>query len=344
MTNVNYARDFATNWNDGASGDLLYKAFGIQGVQNYMNKVAGQAGYAHAQSLFTALKQDPTNKLARKQLEDLTLTPIAEVLKQPGLTEHQLQRSMTRMAEISQGTADAKNLPYHWVGNGARLIPQIFQRMAFQGSRAIWGGIKENPKKLATLAVTGLAAGEVIGDLKEIPKTIAEVGANTVAQEMGWTTENKDMFTTDWKNNEYLQNIGVQTDDDNDRFGYTRKMISSISPEAAKNENIVRGITNLMNSYAAGMPGDMLFQISEALSDRRPVNALASGFWAWDELNAVGEGIQDVVQGNFRDPARQVVRRIPVVGSGIAREIDTSKQSRRGGSGPTKVMKFSEMR
>ena len=352
MTNVNYARDFATHWNDGAEGDKLYKAFGIQGVQNYMNKVAGQAGYAHAQSLFTALKQDPTNKLARKQLEDLTLTPITEVLKQPALTEHQLQRSMTRMAEISQGTIDAKNLPYHWVGNGARLIPQIFQRMAFQGSKAIKDGLMEGDyknrmKKLGTLAVTGLVAGEVIGDVKEIPKTIAEVGANTVAQELGYTTENKDMFTTDWKNNEYLQNIGAQTDDDNDRFGYTRKMIGEISPDAAKDENVVRGIANLMASYASGMTGDMMFQVSEALNDRRPVNALASGFWAWDELNTVGEGIQDLAQGNWRDPTREVVRRLPFVGSGITREIDTDFQAgggKRKGGGPTKVMKFSEMR
>jgi len=337
MRNVNYARDFATHWNDGAQGDRLYRAFGIAGVQNYMNKVAGQAGYAHAQTLFDKLKNvDPTNKLARKQLEDLTLTDIGEVLKQPALTEKQLQRAMTRMAEISQGTVDPKNLPYHWVGNGTRLIPQIFQRMAFQGSRAIKDGLMEGDatnrlKKLGTLAVTGLVAGEVIGDVKEIPKTALEVGTNSVSQMMGYTTENKDLFTTDWQNNEYLQNIGIQKDDDNDRFGYTRKMIQEISPEAAKDDNVVRGIANLMASYASGMTGDMLLQVSEAANDRRPLNAMASGFWAYDELQTGAEAIQDLAQGNWRDPLRQAIRRVPVVGSGIVREIDTDFQAGGGG-------------
>ena len=333
LRNANAFQDFSSHFDDNRIGQVLYKNYLIEGAQNAMTHWAGRTGLATAKTLVETLRKDPTNKLAREQLKDLVLDDIDTVLKQDDLTEHQMKRAMRRMGEITQGSPEQEKLPYHWVGSGFRQIPQIFLRMGFQGTKAIKDGLKQGSMmdKIGTaakVAGSGLVAGELIGDIKEIPKTVGEV----VQSNLDFSGDNRDFFT------EYPENIGVseqvtgkKSDDTQDRFQYTRQMVKeTFGDDAAKNDVFVRSLSNLLNSYSFGMLSDAVIGGSEVANSREPFNAALSSLWAVDELNSLFGIGKNVLKGNFQDPKRELVKKIPFFGTGMARSIQTQREVEQG--------------
>ena len=331
LRNMNAYRDFSSHFDDSKMGDFLYKKFGIEGMQNAMNHWAGRTGLSEAKTLFEALKKDPTHELTRTRLRDLILDDINTVLKQDDLTDLQRQRAMTRMAEITQGSPDLEKLPYHWQGDGFRQIPQIFMKMGFQGTKAIKDGFAKEDwyKTLPKVVGGGMLVGELIGNLKEIPKTAGEVAASEIGQALDLTGDNRDFFP------EYAENIGLkESDDTQDRFQYTRRLLKENLPkglqDAAKDERVVRAVSNIINSYTFGMGTDALMSAAEIAQSRNPETASLKPFWAWDEYTKAVNALQDVGQGNLQDPAREIVRRLPFFGSGATRAIPTYRESEKG--------------
>ena len=327
LRNANAFQDFSSHFDDNGMGQVLYKMYGIEGMQNAMTHWAGRTGLATAKTLLSQLKKNPANETARAQLKDLILDDIESVLKQDDLTEHQMKRAMKRMGEITQGSPDQEKLPYHWVGSGFRQIPQIFLRMGLQGSKAIKDGLKQGTMMdkvgtAAKIAGSGLVAGELIGDIKEIPKTAAEVAVSN----LDLTGDNKDFFP------EYLENIGaIKGDDTQDRFQYTRQMVKeAFGNEAAKNDLFVRALSNVINSYSAGMLSDAVIGGSEVANSREPFNAALSSFWAIDEANSLTDMVRDAAKGNFQDPMRELVKKVPFFGQGAARSIRTQREVEKG--------------
>lgn len=341
LRNANGFQDFSSHFDDNSVGESLYKYFGIQGMQNAMNHWAGRTGLATAKTLLSKLKIDPNNETARKQLQDLILDDIEGVLKQDNLTEKQMQRAMARMAEITQGSPDQEKLPYHWVGSGFRQLPQIFARMGFQGTKAIKDGWKQNPLGVSGKVVgSGLLAGELIGDLKEIPRTLGETWASNVGQGLDLTGDNRDFFPEYWENigGKSLtgaltgtEGLGEKPDDTQDRFAYTRRMIKeAMGPEAAKNDLFVRAMSNVLNSYTFGMLSDSVIGGADIGNSRDPLAAALSSLWIGDEAKTALDVGRDLLKGNVRDPTREVVRRIPFFGSGANRVIPTNREKEKG--------------
>jgi len=294
--------------------------------------------------MFQELKANPNNKNIEWLLKDLVLEDAKTLLKQTELTDKQLKRAATRMVDITQGVVHNEKLPYAWVRSGLGTIPQIFQRINFQVTKAMKDGIAHAPaSSLAKLGTMGLGLGEMIGDVKEIPKTVGEVGWNSISQAAGTTTEDKDLLST------YKENIGYgEKGTDVARFYNTKKWLGALNEDAAKNDHLVHAVNNLESSFAGGMPLNLLAAFASTMGKATPDpggEAISNIFVAVDEggkllsegANVVNQGIIKPLRGetpDFRDTVRAVTRRLPIPGgvqSGVIREIDTTKQHEKGG-------------
>jgi hypothetical protein len=330
MENTNLFRKFSGGFAETINdNNRMYKVFGIEGSQNWLNRYAGAVGNSYAQTLFETLKRNPGDAKATAQLQDLVLDNADTVLKQDALTDKQLERAMVRMAEVTQGITENRKLPYFWNKEGLATIPQIFMRTSFQTTKAMKDAIKMDPvRAIPKLLGGGLLIGEVIGDVKEGAKTAAQVGMNSLQQMAGVKTEDKNLV------DEYKKNIGLSKDDDTqDRFSFTRKYLTEIDPELAKNDLVVRALGNLEQSFALGMPADILRALSDSLDQkggdqRNRLSEAAKLFWAWDEGNQLTDVVADGLAGNFRNVSREALKRVPFVGRGAAREVQTTAQQK----------------
>ena len=334
MNNVSEARNFSNAFGESMQGvDRLHNVYGVTGTQNLLNRVSGSLGSATADTLFQKLKGGKLSDNAAKQLEDLTQTDLKVLRGQDALSERQIQRSMVRMTDITQGSMNNVKLPYHWVRSDVLTIPQIFMRIAVQSSKAIKDAVLDNPATaIPKLVGAGYVVGELVGDTKEAVKTGAQIGTNHVQQWMGLADEDKEFLT------EFGQNIGYSDDkDEQDRFSFTRKWLAKAYPPAAENDHIVRAISNLENAFALGLPGDIMSGFAEDFNTRDPNEVLSKTvqgtFWGADEAAQIVGAGKNALTGNFRDVGRFAVKRIPVVGRGIAREIDTTRQKENRGVG-----------
>jgi hypothetical protein len=142
------------------------------------------------------------------------------------------------------------------------------------------------------------------------------------------TDEDKDFFT------EYKNNIGQsETVDPSDRFAFTRKWLGKVDPQLAKNEGIVHGLGNLEQAFALGIPTDYMTSIAENWDDPDPIeaafNMMRGTNYAVDEAAGIGGLAINTLRGNYRDVGRWGLQRVPYVGRGIAREVETTAQQKR---------------
>lgn len=326
MENANlfkrFSGGFAETVNDN---NKLYKLFGIEGSQNWLNRYAAAVGNGYAKVLFDTLKNNPNNTRVAQQLEDLVLDSPKMLLGQDELTPKQIERAMVRMADITQGSTDNRKLPYGWVTDGVATIPQIFLRTAFQTSKAMYDAIGQDPvRALPKLAVGGWLIGEVIGDTKEAVKTGAQVGMNSLQQKAGITTEDQNFV------DQYKKNIELNEASEESRMSFARSQLSKINPEWAKSDFAVRSLANYQQAFALGLPADLLETMAQAANSRNPAEVMASFFWAFDEANTLGRTGFDAMKGNVRDVSREALKRTPIVGRGAAREVDSTRQSEKG--------------
>jgi len=328
LSNTNAYRDAGGNFNEGMSRtDWLYEKFGIKKGQNYLNRVASAAGYGHAKDLFSALKVQE-NENAIKRLEDLTLTKWEVMKGQKELSDLQLKRAMNRMTEITQAANEREKLPYYWVNSGVLTIPQIFQRTAFQTSKALYDGIKQDPVRAVPKALlTGALVGNVITKTKEGVKTVAQVGTNSLQQAMGITNEDKN-FAEEWTKNVSPQE---ESGSASDAYSHTRRQLKAIDPRLAKNQLLVQALGDLDSSFTLGMPGLLMTTAGQMMFTRNPAEEAMRTMWFWDEGSQILDSTRDVLRGNLNDPAREVWKRAPFVGRGSAREWDTTAKGRNSG-------------
>jgi len=348
MNNVNTFREFSGGFAESlGDNNLIYKVFGIEQGQNYLNRMSGAAAHSYAKMLFSELKKNPNNKGVRRELADLTNTNPDELLKQPSLSQGQIERSMINMTDMIQSSMAGEQLPHGWNRNDILRIPQVFQRTAFQITKAMKDAIKEKPTRALKIAAVGLPLGELIGDAKEVVKTGAQVGFREAQELTGYAQENDKNFFEEF-GEEYPKNIGLGDKvSPTDRFAFTRKWLGAIDPDFAKNEGIVRGIGNLEQVFAFGMPSDQMTNLAEhwdspdewkaAVSTGLGTNYATSS--AADILTQAWKG----AHGNFRDVGRWGLQQVPVVGRGMAREVETTaQQKRRDKKGKRSVPDFPE--
>jgi hypothetical protein len=122
--------------------------------------------------------------------------------------------------------------------------------------------------------------------------------------------------------------------------------MSALNEDAGKNDHLVHAVNALESSFAGGMPLNLLSALAGSMSkdSRDPGGeAVSNLFVAVDEAgqllqqgaNVVGETVAAPLRGetpDYRDAARFVTRRLPIVGgvqAGVVRGIDSSKQSAR---------------
>lgn len=299
---------------------LVDKIHGITKAQNFMNKVAAGAAKAYAEEGLQALKANPNNSLLRKRLEDLTLEPAEVLLKQDSLTPGQLERVMVRGAEITQGVNEGRKLPHEWNRSGLVRIPQIFMRYNYQTTKMLKDAIKEDPlNNVPKLLIAGMAVGEVLGDSKEIVRTLGEVGTNQLFGE-----GDKELGDT------LAHNLSTR------RQQFTEKRVGAISNmlggvlsrddiDLNKVPGLTRAISNLENAFALGIPFDIINQFAESRGRMNPADTMVG----LQEIGKIGQAGYNIATGNFRDVGRELATRIPFVGRGVASEIPTSRQLER---------------
>lgn len=353
MKDVNRFNEFKAGMAEGLTDSRWFGKFkyGINETQNQINKYAGATGLGTAKSLFQELKAKPGDKDIGWLLQDLVHERPATLLKQTELTPAQLERAMYRMADLTQGFMQNEKLPYAWVRTGLPEIPQIFQRINFMTTKALKDGVMHSPMNrggklgaIGKLGALGIGLGEAINIGKEIPRTVGEVGFNEIQQATGYSDEDKEFGET------LKENLGYgEKGIDANRFYQTRRWISGINEKAGKNEPLVRAVNNLESSFAVGMPLNLLAMFSStflAEKNKDPGGtALNNMFAAVDEGGKlIGQGVDVAHQlirpawgeeADWRDTARFVTRRLPIVGGvqhGVVRDIDSSAQSKRSGS------------
>jgi hypothetical protein len=156
------------------------KIYGLEGTENFMRTVSSSAGRHFAESMFNSLKANPAglrNGVNRARLEDLTLTPIDELLKQPALTEQQLKRASFRTAEMSQGLAGKQNLPKQWNNSALMDVLGLFKRYSYSQGKYMKDMIKQDPLRTIPLFILGAeGVGELTGDAKAGIKGLIRAG------------------------------------------------------------------------------------------------------------------------------------------------------------------------
>src|SRR3990167_9388496 len=136
--------------------------------------IAGTIGRATAKMFFNDLKKNPSNLNARKELGELILENIDDVIKQRSLTDEQLLMAAGRNAELTQALNIPGNLPL-WAsdpvkspGSFAQQLFWIFKKTAFQQTKAFKDAIMANPAvNIPTALAAYQAIGEITGDVKQ---------------------------------------------------------------------------------------------------------------------------------------------------------------------------------
>lgn len=332
MDNINhYQKIVGTIGQSYSDVGLMNKLFGIEKAQNFMNKVAAGTGKGYAEVLFNQLKSAPDNRIAREQLEDLILDPIDSIMKQPSLTQKQIERAMVRMADITQGVNEGRKLPHEWNRTGIARIPQVFMRYNFQTTKVIKDAILQDPiKNGAKLLAVGTLLGEFLGDAKEALSTTGEVLANKAigdgSKSFGETyAENIDLYNTGGKGG---------------RFDFARKELQGLDKitglDLASNPAAVRAFGNLQQAFALGIPFDIMTNL--AGEDRTNLGDL---FVIPSEAQRAIGGVRTAVkEGSLQNVGREVIKRVPYIGRGVAREIPSISQSKNGTKGKRKAQNW----
>jgi hypothetical protein len=224
-----------------------YKVYGIESSEKFLRSVASAAGRSEAEASFRVLKNDPTNKAARVQLEDLLQENVDTVLKQENLTGKQSAVAGGRAAELTQGRAEAMDLPKKWSGSPYANLYFLYKKYALQDFRNMAKAVQKNPvKSLATIAVLNQAAGEFVGDAKEILKGL---GVGLVKGDTAETIEQK------------LKDRGTYISKDNPLLGrildnYLQSYTFGILADAAQ---------NIKKGRYAGTIGEMVGDVTSTV-------------------------------------------------------------------------------
>ena len=184
-----------------APQSIFSKLYKIKGSEQFLRSTAAEVGRGKVRDTLEFIKeQEPGSynyNSAYKQLKNQLLKndkQMAELLARGKLTNREVDFAGGRMAEMTQGLVDPVDLPYHWSGGTQNLLlDQVFtyKRFAYQSTKNLIDGIKENPTRAGALyAAMSPLIGEALGDTKAAVKgllasiTTDEEAADAVIREI----------------------------------------------------------------------------------------------------------------------------------------------------------------
>lgn len=146
--------------------------YGMRGIDNYFRTVSAGMGKGLAQDLFDKVKSTPNDIGQLERLRNLVLEDPTKVITQKELTPEQLNMAGGRFAEMTQGLAEARKVPYG-MSEPLLQLPLIFKKFAFQHGKIVKDAIMENPVRNIPLAVAlSQVFGETVGDSKTALKAM----------------------------------------------------------------------------------------------------------------------------------------------------------------------------
>ena len=124
------------------------------------------------------------------------------------------------------------------------------------------------------------------------------------------------------------------------RFDFARKELKAIDQltgmDWASNPTFVRAFGNLQQAFALGIPFDILASLSEGGQTN-----IGNLMVVPSEIQRGIGGIRTAAkEGSLQNVGREVVKRIPYVGRGIAREIPTISETNNPRKGKRKVINW----
>jgi len=287
--------------NDVKAGKFLSKAYGTAGTEKAIRTVAALAGRVEVQKLFAKAKKDPRFK---KTLADFVDGDVNDVLKQEKLTKEQIDFGGGRGVEISSGIPDKLSLSKAmFADNPMMRLPFLFKRFAFMNTRNMVDVVKRQPtafakvKKAGTILAAYQVAGEVIGDTKS---AITGLVSGDVEEEIKGRGE--------YINSENWKFIG--------------KTVGS--------KALDRIIANYLQAALFGVVGD----VTESVVRKKL--GKVSGTIGGPVLSDADEFAQvatDLAGGDYKSLGRAAARRVPYVGTGLAKRWAKESKSGSGGLG-----------
>jgi hypothetical protein len=212
---------------------------------------------------------------------------MAVVLRQSELTKEQLNYAAGRMSEWTQGLAEGVNLPMAWVNDDWLQIPLIFKKYAFQGTAAIWDGIKQHPvRNTAMLALFSQIMGEAVGDTKAVATGIVR---GTLEGDIPGGIAAELEYRSEWP----------------ERITGTDNRI------------VNRMVNNVLTAWSLGLWAD----IASGLVDGKLGIAgllLGPGF---DQLANIVQGTGQALRGKVPTSLMRELKGIPFLGRGIGRVV-----------------------
>lgn len=308
---TNYAHTLAEEMGN------LKKDVHLIGMGEVFNRgIAGAAGKSVARQAFADLKKNPLDKQAIKELSELILEPIEDLMKQDALTNNQLDLAAARTAELTQGLNVPGNLPY-WASTPVTGYPSlavqlslIFKKMAFQSTAMIKDtldptkvGAMGAARNLATWMALTQVAGEATGDVKSIFAGLWRGGLDKGDPLQGVADKFGD------RGDYWLQGNGISP-----------AMINGIASATGSDPQLIaRLIDNWTQAYMAGMPFDML-----QAADR------PGGLTAWiagPVMGDVDKITSFLVNQDYRGLLREATRNIPLPGVSEIPQTDAFKEA-----------------
>lgn len=279
----------------GGARAVTNKLYGIKASEEFNRALAAQTGRNKAERLFQSLKSAPENVRARTQLEDMLKQPVTdEMLAQPKLSAEHSSQAAGRFTQNVQGRAQAQDVPYMWTSQPEMNALLLFKKYAFQQGRIMARTLAENPVKAATLGPILLqATGELTGDAKAVLKGAGKSmvsGKNEIPAEV------------------------------ESRGSSVAKVTGS------KNQLLNRMTENYLQAWALGLPGDMLQAV--AGGDSKRAIEFLTGPVVSDAANLAVESV-NAARGRPNALAKDAIRRIPFVGSGLASSSFFKKKSKK---------------
>jgi len=279
-------------------GDLFPRIYGMKTSETINRTVAALTGKGTAEQLFKTVKSDPVKHTrAKARLQNLLLEDIDQVVKQDKLTQEQLARAGGRMSEITQGRAEAIDLPPMWSKHPATEMLLLYKKYAFRQTKIIADAIKENPKRNIPLAM-GLYSivGELVGDTKAaISGTVSGEGAGNAIAARG--------------DSEFLQGIFSKTP-----AKYLGRLAANLGQAWA-----LGILANVVGSVSEGQYGMLKEAAGPIVGDT--TEALSAAFEAAPKP---GPG-----KSNLQPATKKLAKSVPFIGTGLAKRVTPNRPPRK---------------
>jgi len=273
---------------DVRAGKLLEKAYGTNTSEKIVRTISTMAGRANVIQLFEKAKKD---KKWAKTLADFVDGDVNEVLKQDSLTDEQVDFGAARGAEVANGVPDELTLSSAMFNKNPLLrLPFLFKRFAFLNTKNMVDAIRRQPdfkRKLAKAAIlvgTYQLAGEIIGDAKA---AITGLAAGDVGAEI-------------WNRGDFIESKD-----------WPLKVGKTIGGKVTD-----RIMANFLQSALFGIVGD----VTESMV-RRPLGKASGAAFGpvGSDLDELVGSIASASGGNWAPAGKMIAKKIPYVGTGLAK-------------------------